>query len=269
MWPSASSMIPVPAPSPSIWNGPCCWTMVEVIATVDGCTLATTPATSISPPASTIGGRGGARLVGDHRRGGDRRRPAVVIGGRAGHVAAEPSGGDGDQDEPGRRRQPVRAPAAGEGGTDPAATGGVGVVGCATALGSGRPSRGAVGGRVRCSGRVGQESPAVASEACSAGRCGGDVGAASGCRAGAPGKQGVEHGPGCDGAVRRRRERGENRVRFGRPCRKRHHLDRSGGVSSFADMTTDQPCRHQAALARGHRRRCRRRRPGRCCGRSG
>ena len=34
--------MPVPAPSPSTWNGPCCWTTWVEIDTVDGSTAATT-----------------------------------------------------------------------------------------------------------------------------------------------------------------------------------------------------------------------------------
>src|SRR5262245_33563686 len=49
MCPSLSMMMPVPAASPSTWNGPCCWTMWVVIDTVEGSTAATTDATLIVP----------------------------------------------------------------------------------------------------------------------------------------------------------------------------------------------------------------------------
>ena len=65
MWPASSITMPVPAPSPSTWNGPCCWTTWVEIETVDGSTEATTAATSIPPvdgviPVSTAGVDGAA-----------------------------------------------------------------------------------------------------------------------------------------------------------------------------------------------------------------
>ena len=139
----------------------------------------------------------------------DRRRGDVVTGGLAGQVAARPSGGDGDQDEPGRRRRrPSRPPAAASESSGSPSVGGVGAVGCADGPGNGRG--GAVGGAVPWA--VGPRA-GVGRRAWSVG---GDVGGASGCRGRAPGSRGSNMAPGWVAAARRGAEQGENRVRLGR-----------------------------------------------------